>query len=176
MTSEESIETVERAIDAWNRGDAEGFLAAWHPDCEWRPAFPKGTEGTGGVFQGSDGIRTAWDNVRAVWSVYRVEPQDVRWVGDELLVLGRVVVRGQTSGVKIDSDWSAILRFQDGKILTAWDWLAHAPALVAVGLQSTSGWRLYLPWSSANIRSYDRLHPVPEVRARDRRRGTLEAG
>lgn len=138
MPSQEDIEIVARAIDAWNGGDVEGFLAAWHPNCQWRPAFPKGTEGTGSVFEGMDGMRTAWDNVRAVWSVYRVEPQDVRWVGDELLVLGRVVVRGAASGVEINSDWSAVTRFEDGKILTAWDWLDHASALEAVGLQSTT--------------------------------------
>jgi len=52
----------------------------------------------------------------------------------ERLVLGRIYARGARSGVEIESDWSAVLRFKDGKAISAWDWLDHAPALKAVGL------------------------------------------
>jgi ketosteroid isomerase-like protein len=132
--SQENVTLAQQAIEAWNRLDLDAFMTAWHPEAEWRPAFPKGTEGTGGVFRGHDGIREAWRNVRAAWSVYQVEPQDVRMVDDSLLVLGRIFARGETSEIEIDSDWSAVLRFRDDKVISAWDWLDHKPALEAVGL------------------------------------------
>jgi ketosteroid isomerase-like protein len=132
--SQENVEVAQRAIEAWNRLDLDAFMTAWHPEAEWRPAFPKGTEGTGGVFRGHDGIREAWRNVRAAWSVYQVEPQEVRMVDDSLLVLGRIFARGETSEIEIDSDWSAVLRYRDDKVISAWDWLDHKPALEAVGL------------------------------------------
>ena len=132
--SQENVEVAQQAIEAWNRLDLDAFMTAWHPEAEWRPAFPKGTEGTGGIFRGHDGIREAWRNVRAAWSVYQVEPQEVRMVDDSLLVLGRIFARGETSEIEIDSDWSAVLRYRDDKVISAWDWLDHKPALEAVGL------------------------------------------
>ena len=93
--SQENVEVAQQAIEAWNRLDLDAFMTAWHPEAEWRPAFPKGTEGTGGVFRGHDGIREAWRNVRAGWSVYQVEPQEVRVVDHSLLVLGRIFARGE---------------------------------------------------------------------------------
>ena len=131
--SQENVEIAARAIEAWNQLDLEGFMGVWHPEAEWRPAFPKGTEGTGSVFSGLDGIREAWHNVRTAWSVYRVDPDEVRMVGDSLLVLGRIHARGEASGIEINSAWSAVLQYRDGKVISAWDWLDHESALDAVG-------------------------------------------
>ena len=133
--SQENVETTTRAIEAWNRQDLTGFLEAWHPRAEWRPAFPKGTEGTGTVFRGHDGVARAWENVRAAWTEYRLDVQKARWSREGLVVLGRIHVRGATSGVEIDSDWSALVRFRDNKVISAWDWLDHGSALEAAGLR-----------------------------------------
>ena len=56
------------AIEAWNREDLPAFLATLAENAEWRPAFPKGTEGTGGVFSGHAEIEQAWHSVRDAWS------------------------------------------------------------------------------------------------------------
>jgi ketosteroid isomerase-like protein len=132
--SQENVELAGRAIEAWNRLDLAAFMEAWHQGAEWRPAFPSGTQGAGGVFRGHDGIREAWRNVRAAWSVYEVEPHEIRTVADSLLVLGQIHARGKASGIEIDSAWSAVLGYRDGKVVRAWDWLDHESALEAVGL------------------------------------------
>ena len=132
--SQENVEVVRSAIEAWNRQDLPGFLEAWHADAEWRPAFPQGTEGADTVYRGLDGVSRAWRNVRAAWTEYRLEVEDARMVGEDLVVLGHIYVRGASSGVEIDSAWSAIVRFSDGKVISAWDWLDHAHALEAAGL------------------------------------------
>jgi ketosteroid isomerase-like protein len=61
----ESVETMKRAIEAWNREDLDAFLTTWHPECEWRPAFPRSLEGVGVVHRGHEGIARAWHGVRA---------------------------------------------------------------------------------------------------------------
>jgi ketosteroid isomerase-like protein len=132
--SQENVATALRAIDAWNRQDLEAFVDTWHPNAEWRPAFPEGTEGSGSVFRGHESIERAWHNVREAWAEYRVESDNARMVGESLLVLGRIYARGARSDIEIDSDWSAVLRFKEGKIISAWDWLDHEHALQAVGL------------------------------------------
>ena len=123
-----------RAIEAWNGSDLAGFLEGWHEEAEWRPAFPKGTEGTGSVFRGRVEIAQAWKNVRAAWSEYQLNVQEAKWAGEDLVVLGRIHVQGLASGVVIDSDWSAVVRFKDNAVISAWDWLDHESALEAVGL------------------------------------------
>jgi ketosteroid isomerase-like protein len=132
--SEENVELVTRMIEAWNRQDLSGFLEGWHPEAEWPPAFPKGTEGTGSVFSGLEGVERAWHNVRVAWTEYRIDVQEARWSGEDLVVLGRIHVRGAISGAEIDSDWSAVVRFRDNKVISAWDWLDHDSARDAAGL------------------------------------------
>jgi ketosteroid isomerase-like protein len=132
--SQENVEVATRAIDAWNRCDLVAFLQEWHSDCEWRPAFPKGTEGTGSVFRGHEGIDRAWGAVRVAWTVYRLDVEEARTVGDELLVLGDIFARGARRGIELESPWGAVVRFRDRKLMSAWDWLSREEALKAVGL------------------------------------------
>jgi ketosteroid isomerase-like protein len=128
-----NVETARSAIDAWNRHDLPGFLDAWHAEAEWRPAFPQGAEAAGWVVRGHEEISRAWHNIRSVWAEYRLEVEDARVVGEKLLVLGHLYARGAGSGLEIDSPWSAVVRFRDGKVLEARDWLDHAHGLEAVG-------------------------------------------
>ena len=137
--SQENVELVTRTIEAWNQQDLSGFLEGWHPEAEWRPAFPAGTEGTGSVFRGLEGVERAWQNVRAAWTEYRLDVQEARWSGEALVILGRIHVRGAISGAEIDSDWSAVVRFRDNKVFGAWDWLDHDSALEAAGLREEAG-------------------------------------
>ena len=87
------IETLARAIGAWNRQDLDAFLETWHPDCEWRPAFPRSLEGVGTTYRGRDGIARAWHGVLAVWDEYLLDPEDARVVGDRLVAVGHVRAR-----------------------------------------------------------------------------------
>jgi ketosteroid isomerase-like protein len=45
--SQENLETVRRAVEAWNRGDMEAYVAFFHPDCEWFSAVARQIEGDG---------------------------------------------------------------------------------------------------------------------------------
>ena len=86
------------------------------------------------MFRGLEGVAEAWRNVRAVWSEYRLDVQKAEWSDEDLVVLGRIHVRGAASDLVIKSDWSALVRFKDLKIVSAWDWLDHNSALEAAGL------------------------------------------
>ena len=129
------IETLQRGIDAWNRQDLDAFLETWHLECEWRPAFPRSLEGVGTVYRGHEGIARAWHGVRAVWDEYRLEPEDARVVGDQLVATGHVYAHGKESGLDLDSGWSALITIRDGLALSAFDWLDRDTALEAAGLR-----------------------------------------
>jgi hypothetical protein len=78
--SEENVETISRAIDAWNRGDLDGFLAGAHPDIEWHPVLPAGVEGSGGVYRGHDEARQFWAEFWAMFDEFRIAIQSARAV------------------------------------------------------------------------------------------------
>jgi hypothetical protein len=52
--SQENVEIVRRAIDAFNRRDADGIEAFITSDCVWFPALLREVEGTG--FRGREGL------------------------------------------------------------------------------------------------------------------------
>ena len=122
------IENMRGAISAWNLEDLDAFLETWHPECEWRPAFPRSLEGIGKIYRGHEGIAQAWRGVRGVWDEYRLDPEDAEVVGDRLVAIGRVYARGKGSGVELNSGWSALARFRDGLAISAWDWLDREEA------------------------------------------------
>ena len=43
--SQENVETVQRAVEAWNADDLDAFLAELDADVEWHPAIQPGLEG-----------------------------------------------------------------------------------------------------------------------------------
>jgi hypothetical protein len=43
--SQENVETVQRAVEAWNADDLDAFLAELDADVEWHPAIEPGLEG-----------------------------------------------------------------------------------------------------------------------------------
>jgi ketosteroid isomerase-like protein len=126
------IETARSAIDAWNRQDLDAFLDTWHPDCGWRPAFPRSLEGVGTTYRGREGIARAWHGVRAVWDEYRLDPEEAHVVGRRLVVVGHVYARGRESGLDLDSGWSGLATFRGGLTISAFDWLDRDAALKAV--------------------------------------------
>ena len=130
----EWIATVQRGIEAWNREDLDAFLATWHRECEWRPAFPRSLEGVGVVYRGREGIARAWNGVRGVWQEYRLDPEDAQLVGAQIVAVGQVTARGIASGLELDSGWSALASFRDGLAIKAWDWLDRDEAFKAAGL------------------------------------------
>jgi len=130
----EGFENLRRGVEAWNRKDLDAFLETWHPDCEWRPAFPRSLEGVGAVYRGREGIARAWEGVRGVWNVYTLDVEDAQAVGETIVVVGRVYARGIESGLELDSDWGAVITVRDGLAIRAWDWLDRNEALKAAGL------------------------------------------
>jgi ketosteroid isomerase-like protein len=131
--SEENVETVSRAIDAWNRGDLDGFLAGADPDIEWHPVLAAGVEGSGGVYRGHDEARQFWAEFRAMFDEFWVTIQSARAVDTSVPVLGQIQGRAH-SGVPVDTPWGAVFEMRDGLCVKTQEFLDHQSALEAAGL------------------------------------------
>ena len=133
--SQENVEVVRRALAAWNADNLDAFLAELDPELEWHPSIEPALEGRETVYRGHDGARKAWDEYRGeAWGGLKGQIQEIRNLGDSLLVLGHFDVTGRTTGLEFGQEVGLLIAFRGGKILRSRDFLSHAEALEAAGL------------------------------------------
>ena len=133
--SQENLETLQRAQEAWNAEDLDGWLAELDPAAEWHTALEQALEGRGSTYRGHDGLRKAWDEYRSeAWGGLMNQIQEIRDLGESVLILGHLDVAGRT-GIESNQEFGQLVTFRDGKILRSEDFLSHAEALEAAGLR-----------------------------------------
>ncbi len=130
--SQENVEIAKRAIDAHNRSDDPAWAALATPDYESFPAVPRIVEGDkGAVYRGREGLERAAADITATWSENRIVAEEVRDLGERVLVLGHIEGRGLGSGAPVRAPWGCVLDFRDGKICSSRGFLDHREALRA---------------------------------------------
>jgi ketosteroid isomerase-like protein len=130
MSHENGIEVVQRAFEAWNRGDIDAYLALLCPDVE---AVPFGAALEGKVCRGHDDVRAWWLAQPDVWEAFLLCAEEFEPVGTELVVSGHWDALGR-SGVEVSAPASWVFGFRDGKIAHWQAYTSRAGALEAVGL------------------------------------------
>jgi ketosteroid isomerase-like protein len=93
---------VRRGIDAFNRRDLEALLATLSVDVE---LVPFNAKLLGVTYHGEDGVRRWLDEVAEEWSEWKVDIEETRDVGDNVVVIGRLV--GRTRGTEVEVDLPA---------------------------------------------------------------------
>jgi ketosteroid isomerase-like protein len=130
--SSENVEIVRNGVEAWNRHDADLWLSYAAPDVEWMPAGPAAVERS--VYRGRDEVGAAFNAVWQTWDVFEFEESEVRDLGDSVLWLGRVKMRGSASQVELDQEFAIHTLVRDGKVVMIRAFLAWPEALDAAGL------------------------------------------
>jgi ketosteroid isomerase-like protein len=130
--SQENVEIVRRAYEAFNRGQVDGFLAAMHPDVQlvMSPAFPGPP-----VRHGHAGIRAFGDELNDVFDDYRLLPQSFREAAEKVLVAVRISGRSRATGIESGADIFQVWTMRDGKATELRDFGSREEALDAVGLR-----------------------------------------
>jgi ketosteroid isomerase-like protein len=129
--SEENVEVVRGAINAWNRGDYEAWIDGFDSDCEFMPLR---AQLEGQAYRGHDGLRQFMDDLAQDWEQVRFEVSEIREVGDKVLVLIRFQGRGRASGANLDIPIGIVGKVQQGKVTQARMFSDPDEALEAVGL------------------------------------------
>ena len=134
--SRENVEVVRRGLEAWQRDDFDAWLSGIDPDVEWLTAVERGLGRAGSVYRGHEGMREFWNLWRTEVDDFWVESNEIRDLGDErVLNLGHIQFRGRASGIMVESQLALVITLRDGRIVRSEDYLSHAEALKAVGLQ-----------------------------------------
>ena len=129
--SQENVEAMRAAMEAFNRRDADAFGALFADDAEIVPVRAA-LEGI--VYRGPDAAAQYCAAIDETWENLAWEIEDMRDGGDWVLALGRIRGEGRGSGVGIDARAGWIARFSDGLARSFHTYADRREALEAVGL------------------------------------------
>jgi ketosteroid isomerase-like protein len=109
------IEIVRRAHEALNGGDIDAVVALCNPafrldmsDRVFNPA----------VYEGHDGIRRFYAEVRDVWDRYTWEPEELIERGDLVVALLRSSGTGRGSGIELERSTAMVWRVRQGRAMS----------------------------------------------------------
>ena len=114
--AQESIEIVRAAIEAWNRADFDAWIGAWDEHAEFHPLR---AESKGHAYHGHDGLRRFAVEMAEEWEELCFEVDEIRGAGEQVVALGRVRARGETSGVERDAPLALVGVVRDKKLVYA---------------------------------------------------------
>ena len=129
--SQSNVELFLRGMRAVNSGDIDTVLQLAADDVVSNTL----RSGIEGEYRGHDGIRQFFADNAESFEVFITDYHDVRDLGDRVLAIGTIHLRGRGSGVETDIPTAGVATFRDGK-LTRWeDYGDRRLALAAVGLR-----------------------------------------
>jgi ketosteroid isomerase-like protein len=129
--SQENVEIMRSGIAAWNRRDAQLWLTYAAPEIEWVPAGPAAVEQA--IYRGYDEVASGLTAVWDTWEVFEFAEGEVRDLGDSVLWLGHVKMRGGTSHVQLDQEFALHSVVREGKFIRVRAFLSWREAFEAAG-------------------------------------------
>jgi ketosteroid isomerase-like protein len=130
--SRENVEAARRFTEAVNARDVEAAVQLVQPDLVFVPL----RAATEGAFMGHEGLRRFLADTVETFETFQVDYPDIRDLGDRLLMIGSIRVRGRASGVETDIPSAAIAEVRDGLFSRYEDYGEARLALEAAGLGS----------------------------------------
>jgi ketosteroid isomerase-like protein len=130
--SEENVEMVRRAFEAYAQGDLDRAVADFAPDCVYTAsgAIP----GRSGDFRGPEGYREFFGWLRSEFDDADAEIDELIDVGDQVVVGSTLRGRGRQSGAEAHVTFWQIWTVEDGRFVRGQGFMNRAEALEAAGL------------------------------------------
>jgi ketosteroid isomerase-like protein len=127
---EGNVELVMRGMAAYNDGDIDAILETLDPDVE---LIPMRSLLDGRSYRGHDGARQFLTDMAEEWEDIHIEPEEIRDLGDRVLVLGKFQARGRASGVEVDAPAAWLSELRDGKTIVLRAYPNRKDALREIG-------------------------------------------
>jgi ketosteroid isomerase-like protein len=134
--SQENIELVQSALDAWNRGEFEAFADQVAEDVAWLEVSGR-PEGEPSERLGRDRLQQSLESLFEAWESYRVEIEWISEVEDRVVAVVREVARGRASGVEIDGRWGYLITVENGQLVRIEAYRDAALALRMAGVRES---------------------------------------
>ena len=130
--SQEDVEIVRSAADAFNRRDLDAWLAHFDADIVW---YAFSDEPDPGPFRGRDAIRAMAARWMDVLSDFRMEAKEFIDAGEYVLMPARMLGRVRDSDAEVTVDEIYVNKCRNGKIAEVRECRTKEEALEAVGLR-----------------------------------------
>jgi len=130
--SEESVETVRRNIEAWNRRDLTTWLASFHPDAEIDWSRSRGP--LKGVYRGHGELEAFWGEFWSTFEDVQLETHGLTEAGSEVLFSNTAHMRGR-EGIEVSARSTQVFTVENGQITRLRLFQERAEALKAAGLR-----------------------------------------
>ncbi len=132
--SQENVEIVRRAYDAFSRHDLDAFTELTDPDVVFESLI---FEAEGGVFHGHEGVRDFFGKLSEVFGEsWRSEITGVEEIGSAFLITeSRAVATGDAGGVTVEQTFWQASEVRQGQVVWWKFCRSQAEALEAVGLR-----------------------------------------
>ena len=131
--SQENVEALKRALDAYNRRDIEALVEGADPEIEWHSAILAGLGGEATVYRGHEGIRKVLRDLFEALGETHIEYTEIRDLGDRVVGIGSTRNRGRGSGAETESPHASVVDFKNGKATRVRSYLDPGEALEAAG-------------------------------------------
>jgi hypothetical protein len=132
--SQGNVEVVRALTDRWNTGarDLSAFQRYVNPACELESPF---SSLAGEPYRGYEGLERWLRDNDEQFSEWQVEADDVRDVGDQVILIATITAKGRESGVVLRFPIATVFTFgSDRRIWQARIYTEVDDALKAVGL------------------------------------------
>jgi len=130
--SQQNVELVRNAFDAFTRGDTDGVLQLCHEDISITQ--PPELPGVSRQQRGHSGVLEAFSIWPEQWDDYYIEILRTADSGDYVVVTTRTGGRGKQSGVEVKMEFAFVFTVRDEKIVEMQIFMREDQALEAAGL------------------------------------------
>jgi ketosteroid isomerase-like protein len=128
--SQENMEIVRAAIDAWNRRDWDGALKDAAPSFEFD--FSRSIGPGRGVYT-LDQMGQYYRELTEAWEYLRLEPDEIIEAGERVVMPNTLYVQGR-DGIKLQAHSALVWTFRDGLVTHLCFYQERQEAFEAVGL------------------------------------------
>ena len=129
--SEENVEVVRGAVEAFEHDGLEGSLRHYHPEIEWSTT---GAWIEAATYRGHEGVRRYFGHLDDEFDDLRFEVEELIDSGEQAILSVRAGGRGKTSGAAVEGTLYAVCSLRDGMVWRIRNYTDKAEALEAAGL------------------------------------------
>ena len=126
--SQENVEVVRRAWEAFASHDNEAIFPLYDPEVEIHDEF------LNRVYRGFDGVREYFCDLLGVWDEYGSDVEGWIDAGDDVIAVVVSSARGKQSGARVEQRRWHVWTIRNGKLWRLRVYATKAEALEAVGL------------------------------------------
>jgi ketosteroid isomerase-like protein len=132
--SQEDVEVVRQAFQAFANRGLDAMAEFWDPDIDWRAA--EGAIDDVGEMHGPVAVRRYIQDWIDTFDDASIVVEELRDVGDDrVLSIQRVKGRAKLSGIETDLRYAVVSTVRDGKVVRGREYLSIDEALETVGLR-----------------------------------------